>query len=80
MTQREKRHARIVSNPANVNFEDIKPWLHDFGFKLERVAGSHHIFRHSVTKVKLNFQPERSGKAKTYQVKQAIKAIEALKE
>jgi len=78
MTQREKRHERIVNNPANVDFEDIKPWLHDFGFRLERIAGSHHIFRHSITKKKLNFQPDPSGKAKTYQVKQAIKAIESL--
>jgi len=79
MTQRDKRHYRIVNNPANVDFEDIKTWLHDFGFELERVTGSHHIFRHTVTKAKLNFQPDRSGKAKRYQVKQAIRAIESLR-
>ncbi|MGC8490185.1 MAG: type II toxin-antitoxin system HicA family toxin [Syntrophobacteraceae bacterium] len=79
MTQRDKRHERIVNNPANVDFENITPWLYDFGFRLERIAGSHHIFRHSITKAKLNFQPERSGKAKAYQVKQAIKLSESLK-
>jgi predicted RNA binding protein YcfA (HicA-like mRNA interferase family) len=79
MTQRDKRHERIVNNPANVHFEDIEPWLHDFGFRLERVAGSHHIFRHPATKAKLNFQPGRSGKAKAYQVRQAIRAIESLR-
>ena len=80
MTQREKRHERIINNPADVDFGDVKPWLQGFGFRLERVVGSHHIFRHPITKAKLNFQPDRSGKAKTYQVKQAIKAIESVKE
>ncbi len=78
MTQREKRHERIVNNSANVDFDDVKPWLRDFGFQLERIAGSHHVFRHPATKAKLNFQPERSGKAKAYQVKQAIRLIESL--
>ena len=45
MTQREKRQERIFNDPANDDFEDIKPWLLDFGFILQRIAGSHHIFR-----------------------------------
>ncbi|MGC9194166.1 MAG: type II toxin-antitoxin system HicA family toxin [Syntrophobacteraceae bacterium] len=68
----------MINNPADVDFSDIVSWLHDFGFVLERIAGSHHIFRHPVQKAKLNFQPERSGKAKAYQVKQAIRLIASL--
>ncbi len=78
MTRREKRDSGIRNNPNDVDFGDIIPWLADHGFALDRVEGSHHVFRHPATKAKLNFQPDRSGKAKAYQVKQAIKAIEIL--
>jgi hypothetical protein len=78
MTIHQKRHERIQNNPNAVRFAEIQPWLRDFGFKLERIAGSHHIFRHDVTRAKLNFQPDRSGMAKPYQIRQALKAIEEL--
>jgi predicted RNA binding protein YcfA (HicA-like mRNA interferase family) len=78
MSSRQKRHERIRNNPANIRFAEIEPWLRDFGFTLERMSGSHHVFRHSVIKVKLNFQPDKSGMAKPYQVRQALKIIEEL--
>ncbi len=78
MTSKNKLHERIRNNPNGVKFTDIIPWLRSFGFTLERISGSHHVFRHKITGVKLNFQPDKSGMAKPYQVKQAIKAIEEL--
>lgn len=78
MTSKNKLHERIRNNPNGVRFADIAPWLRSFDFTLERISGSHHVFRHKSTGIKLNFQPDESGMAKAYQVKQAIKAIEGL--
>ncbi len=79
MSRREKRDIKIRNNPGDVDFGDIVSWLSDSGFTLDRVEGSHHIFTHRTGKV-LNFQPDRDGKAKAYQVRQAIKAVDELKE
>ncbi|MBN4054628.1 type II toxin-antitoxin system HicA family toxin [Nitrospira defluvii] len=46
-----------------------------FGFKLDRISGSHHIFIHSIIPELINLQDVR-GKAKPYQVKQLLKIIE----
>ena len=79
MSRKEKRDTRIRNNPNDVDFREIIPWLADHGFTLDRIEGSHHIFSH-VKGMVLNFQPDRNGKAKVYQVKQAISALDELKE
>jgi predicted RNA binding protein YcfA (HicA-like mRNA interferase family) len=79
MSRRDKRDSRIRNNPSDVDFREIVPWLTDHGFTLDRVEGSHHVFSHPKGKL-LNFQPDRNGKAKTYQVKQAIRILDELKE
>ncbi|MDP2952797.1 MAG: type II toxin-antitoxin system HicA family toxin [Chloroflexota bacterium] len=48
-----------------------------FGFRLARVSGSHHIFRHGLTGTKLNLQPYR-GQAKPYQIDQFLGLVEQL--
>lgn len=77
MTRKEKRDAKIRNNPGNVDLREIISWLTDHGFALDRIEGSHHIFSHPKGKV-LNFQPDRNGNAKTYQVRQAIRVIDDL--
>ncbi len=79
MSRKEKRDSKIRNNPSDVDFREIGPWLTDRGFTLDRVEGSHHIFSHQKGKL-LNFQPDRNGKAKPYQVKQAIKVLDELEE
>jgi predicted RNA binding protein YcfA (HicA-like mRNA interferase family) len=79
MTKIDKRHNRIVNNPKNVDFDELRTWLSDSGFKLDHVTGSHHFFVHKKSGKVLNVQPDKSGKAKAYQVKQAIALIEAIK-
>lgn len=46
-----------------------------FGFNLERIRGSHHIFSHPEVIELLNLQ-EVKGEAKPYQVRQLMKLIE----
>lgn len=79
MSTKDKRDFKIRNNPHDVDFDDIGPWLADYGFTLHRIKGSHHIFIHPKGEL-LNFQPERSGKAKAYQVKQAMKILDEFKE
>ena len=78
--KKEKRHEKIKNNPANVRFEEVIQWLKDWGFVLERVKGSHHILRHPETRAKLNMQKDKSGKAKPYQIRQALKVISKMEE
>ena len=46
-----------------------------FGFKLDRVRGSHHLLVHPDVPEVLNFQPEGS-QAKPYQIRQFLRLIE----
>ncbi|MEY6433448.1 type II toxin-antitoxin system HicA family toxin [Thioalkalicoccus limnaeus] len=46
-----------------------------FGFRLDRVNGSHHIFVHPKIPELLNLQ-DLKGKAKPYQVKQLLQLAE----
>ncbi len=61
----------------NVAFSDMVDLVEGFGFRLARVSGSHHIFRHSVTDAKLNLQPY-GGQAKPYQIRQLLRLVEKL--
>jgi len=46
-----------------------------FGFKLSRIAGSHHIFTHAEINEIVNLQ-NAGGQAKSYQIKQFLKLVE----
>jgi predicted RNA binding protein YcfA (HicA-like mRNA interferase family) len=46
-----------------------------FGFELNRISGSHHIFVHPEIPELINLQ-NVNGKAKPYQIKQLLKIIE----
>ena len=61
----------------NVAFYDMVDLVQGFGFRLARISGSHHIFRHPVTGAKLNLQPYR-GQAKPYQIRQFLRLVEKL--
>ena len=67
--------AKILLNQKNVKFADFVKLLSSFGFKLDRVNGSHHIFIHSNIDEIINIQNVK-GEAKTYQIKQFLKIIE----
>lgn len=59
----------------NVRFTDVRRLVEALGFELDRVAGSHHIFRHQALPELLNLQDVR-GEAKPYQLRQLLAMIE----
>lgn len=70
MSKKEKLLNQIIQSKsdANISFDDICNLLNKMGF-IERMRGSHHIFRKDGIIEKINLQ--RDGvHAKAYQVKQ----------
>ena len=58
---------------ANLRFDDLRGLLRDLGF-VERVRGSHHIFRKGGVEERINLQRD-DGHAKPYQVRQVRRVI-----
>jgi len=59
----------------NIAFGDIITIVEGFGFRLDRVSGSHHIFVHEAIPELVNLQEVR-GEAKPYQIRQFLRLIE----
>lgn len=59
----------------NVRFADMVLLMQTFGFELDRVSGSHHIFRHPYVRELVNLQ-EVDGEAKPYQIRQFLRLVE----
>jgi predicted RNA binding protein YcfA (HicA-like mRNA interferase family) len=76
MTKADKKNQKIRRNPKSVKFQDLVSFLEDYGFSLDRVSGSHHVFVHPDIDSPINIQKKKDGTAKAYQVKQAIKIID----
>jgi predicted RNA binding protein YcfA (HicA-like mRNA interferase family) len=53
----------------------MKSLAEGFGFRLDRVSGSHHIFVHEGISELVNLQEVR-GEAKPYQIRQFLKLVE----
>jgi hypothetical protein len=66
---------RALSSPNNLRFGDMVKLAENFGFRLSRSSGSHHIFVHADVRELLNLQEVR-GKAKPYQIGQFLKLVE----
>ena len=66
---------KLLAGSKNVRFEDIYLLLQAFGFVLERVSGSHHIFKREGVAELINIQ-NVSGNVKPYQIKQILSIIE----
>jgi predicted RNA binding protein YcfA (HicA-like mRNA interferase family) len=60
---------------ANVRFADAQRLAEALGFELDRVRGSHHIYRHPGTGERINLQA-RGGQAKPYQLRQLLDLVE----
>lgn len=59
----------------NISFADFRRLVEAFGFRLDRVGGSHHIFQHPDLDEQVNLQSSK-GQAKPYQVRQFLKLVE----
>jgi hypothetical protein len=72
---RKKLLRKVLSGSDNIRFADLVAAAEAFGFRLDRVSGSHHIFIHDAMAELLNLQ-DRKGKAKHYQIRQFLALIE----
>ena len=66
---------RILSgeSDANIRFDDLRTFLMRLGF-VERIRGSHHIFRREGVRERITLQRDGSH-AKPYQVRQVRQAV-----
>jgi predicted RNA binding protein YcfA (HicA-like mRNA interferase family) len=67
---------KAMNAPQNMRFADLCALATAFGYSLDRVKGSHHIFVHRLADRPLNLQ-SAGGNAKPYQVRQLLRDIEA---
>ena len=75
MGRRTKLRQRILESrsESNIRFDELRALLLRLGF-VERVRGSHHIFRKEGVNERLNLQRDGSN-AKPYQVRQVRQVI-----
>lgn len=66
---------KLIAGSKNIRFNEATTIAEAFGFRLDRISGSHHIFLHPDLSELLNLQNVK-GKAKPYQIKQLLKIIE----
>ncbi|MBM3838421.1 MAG: type II toxin-antitoxin system HicA family toxin [Verrucomicrobia bacterium] len=65
----------MLDGSRNVRFEEVCRLAEAFGFRRDRVIGSHHIYRQAQG-LMLNLQPDRNGQAKFCQVRQLLELVE----
>ncbi len=75
MSRRQKLLNKVLAGAHNVRFAEICRLAEAFGYRLDRVSGSHHIYEHPQADRPLNLQ-NVAGKAKSYQVRQFLRDIE----
>ncbi len=73
--KKRKLLQKLLSSLKNIRFSEAVACAGAFGFQLERIKGSHHIFVHPDVPELVNLQNVK-GKAKPYQVKQLLQIIE----
>jgi predicted RNA binding protein YcfA (HicA-like mRNA interferase family) len=74
MVKVSKLFSRLIASPESVRFREFQRILAAFGFKLDRINGSHHNYTHPAATRPLSIQP-RHGMAKPYQVDQFLDMV-----
>lgn len=74
--QSQKLLEKAINSPQNLRFAEAIKLAGAFGFKLDRVRGSHHILKRAGVSELLNFQ-NVGGKVKPYQIKQMLDVCES---
>ncbi len=68
---------RIRSGAVNnVDFKDATRLLQALGFERLRIEGDHHVFAREDIPEQPNLQPDRTGQAKPYQIRQIKRLVE----
>lgn len=73
--KKRKLLQKLLSGSKNIRFSEAVAGAEMFGFRLDRISGSHHIFVHPDVSELVNLQDVK-GKAKPYQIKQLLQVIE----
>lgn len=73
--KKRKLLQKLISGSKNVRFSEAVACAESFGFRLDRISGSHHIYVHPDVPELLNLQNVK-GKAKPYQIKQLLEIVE----
>ncbi|MEK6559935.1 MAG: type II toxin-antitoxin system HicA family toxin [Planctomycetota bacterium] len=73
--KKRKLFQKLLSGYKNIQFPEVTECTKAFGFRLERINGDHHIYKHSKVQELVNLQ-DVNGQAKPYQVKQLLRIIE----
>jgi hypothetical protein len=73
--KKRKLLQKLLSGSKNVRFSEAVTCIEAFGFRLDRIKGSFHIFINPIITELINSQ-NVNGKAKPYQIKQFLKIIE----
>ena len=76
MVKKRKLLKKILAGSKNIRFDEFTALIGAFGFALERISGSHHIFSHPAVPQTISAQPDSGGQAKPYQVRLFIKLVE----
>ena len=76
MAKRRRLLDKLVAGSKDIRFNEFVALLEGFGFLLDRIRGSHHIFAHPGVTELLSIQPRKDGKAKPYQLRQFLKIVE----
>jgi hypothetical protein len=81
MTKREKRLERLRQNQKDVSMQELSQVLADFGFEIEHSpSGSHYKFEYNKSGLVIRLIIPFRRPIKPYYVKDAIKAIDQVKE
>ena len=73
--KKRKLLQKALAGGKNFRFADFCQLAQAFGYQLDRINGSHHIFIHPDADRPLNLQ-NVAGQAKPYQVRQFLRDIE----
>ncbi|MFQ5454400.1 MAG: type II toxin-antitoxin system HicA family toxin [Candidatus Zixiibacteriota bacterium] len=73
--KKEKILNKVIFSNKNIQFAEFIRLVEGFGFKLDRINGSHHIFKHPDIVELINIQNVK-GKVKPYQINQFLSIIE----
>ena len=56
MSRKRKLLAKVLAGAHNIRFEELCCLAESFGYRLDRVSGSHHIYEHPAVERPLNLQ------------------------
>ncbi len=73
MSKKDKLLELLKNSPNNVTFGDIRKLLELEGFNLDRITGSHHIFKRNEIVLVI---PVHNNRVKSVYVKRVVELIE----